>query len=302
MRILQGGKMRTTLAYHAAIAVTAALILTGLPASRAAALNDGPLNGNFPGYVTTNTTADDANRCAVNPVNDVASALIAAPNYVLAYHSGASAPSVPAPTFSDPLLGGYGNEHRQGIQRFHRNGKNYLLVSNSAGYPDIPGFEVIELGSRGETREALGGNAQPQGWPSDDDRIVHYAESFDPAEFPDKVIMISPVLLITRHWNHSGGFQVMGHYVALPLEHLVDVTTAGFRVADLSDPTSPIWGEFHFKQRVALTDAGAVALTRLNDRKYMVMVFGHGSDNVEVFVSTETAMPEFGSASSTWES
>ena len=41
-----------------------------------------------------------------------------------------------------PLGLGHGDEHRQGIQRLNRDGKNYLLVSNSVGYPDIPGFEV----------------------------------------------------------------------------------------------------------------------------------------------------------------
>jgi hypothetical protein len=34
----------------------------------------------------------------------------------------------------------------------------------------------------------------------------------------------------------------------------------------------------------------------------MVLIFGHDSDDVEVFVSTEPALPHFGSASSTWSS
>ena len=143
---------------------------------------------------------------------------------------------------------------------------------------------------------------------------MHYAEAFDPeTEFPDNPLyqwVLLPgtnqgswqIVGYTRHWNHAGGLQVMGRFVVVPLEHIDNDSTAGFRIADLSDPVSPTWGAVHSKQRVALPDAGAAALTRLNDAKYMVMVFGKDSDNVEVFVSSQASMPEFGLPSSTWES
>jgi hypothetical protein len=48
------------------------------------------------------------------------------------------------------------------------------------------------------------------------------------------------------------------------------------------------------------TDAGAAGLVRLQSGRFMALVFGNNSDNVEVFVTTLAEMPGFNDSASQW--
>lgn len=236
----------------------------------------GPAAGGVAGYVTTSASDPYANRCATNPVNDLG-VLQVDPPYVMAYRSGKSGCGVWAPTTSDVLV------HRQGIQRLTRNNKNYFVVSNSVDSGNYPGIEIVELKSRGATAEKLGGNVTPSSWPACSDHIVKYLAYSS----------------TTR--DHAGGIQVSGSYAIVPLESSGDTTTAGFRIANLSDPGNPVWGNTVFRSRGQTFNAGAAALTRLSDSRFMALIFGNDSDDVEVFLSTSSGMPGF-SVGSSWTS
>ncbi|WP_437598604.1 hypothetical protein WMF28_38250 [Sorangium sp. So ce590] len=232
-----------------------------------AALFPAAISGTHPGYVVSAPT-DEANRCALDPVYDIDVALALNPNYVVAYRSGKSACGVPAPTNHDGEL-----IHRQGIQRLHRDGKNYLLVSASTRDGVEAGFEVVEMGSRVGNAALGSGGVTPTTAPNCADHVVSHTGY----PYPDLR-------------DHAGGLQVLGRYAAVALEDISNDNNAGFLVADLANPASPTRGPLITRQRGDRKEAGSVAMTRLNDGTYMTMVFGHGASDVEVFVSNGTTM------------
>ena len=237
-------------------------------------------DGFYPGYVTTSASSSYANRCAREPETDISSEISTDPGYIMAYRSGKSSCSVWAPTNEQNEL-----IHRQGIQRFRRNGYNYLLVSGSVNSEYYAGFEVVKMASRGNDLNGLGsGGVTPTSWPLCSDAIVEYAT------YP------------YSSRRHAGGLQVNGRFVALPLEDEDDSYTAAFRIYDLADPENPVQGSTVFRQRGSSSEkknAGAAAFTRLNNGKYMVMIFGNDSDEVEVFVTSGTTIS---TSASIWES
>lgn len=228
------------------------------------------------GWVTSDATDLSANRCAVDPTGDLSSRLSVDPPYVLAYSSGRTGCGVWAPTTGDGLT------HHQGIQRMNMGGKNYFLVTSSAAAGTFAGFEVVELGSRSSTRAALGQNVSPGGTPPCADRVVRYMD------YP----------FTSR--DHAGGLQAMGRYVAVPLENSDDTFAAGFRVADLAIPASPIWSPTTLRTRGQTANAGAASLARLADGTFVALIFGNDSDDVEVFVSSDASMPGFAPNTASW--
>lgn len=259
------------------LAVFVATLLAAALAATVAVTAPQALDGNFPGYVTTSSTNGLANRCAVNPVQDVSTDLDVDPSYIVAYRSGKSTCGVPAIYFV-----GTPGSHRQSIQRINRNSMNYLLVSHSVDRGTYPGVEVIEMGAHGSTRYDIGNaGVTPTTWPSCADRIVKYYE------------------YTSTVWNHIGGMQVNGRYLVIPVEDTTDEYHARFRTVDLDNPAAPISGPTVGREKGQTKDAGAAAMTRLDDLRFMVMIFGHDSQEVEVFVSTGTGFP---TTTSQWDS
>jgi hypothetical protein len=227
-------------------------------------------------WVTGSTWEPFANRCAANPVGSLVS-LQGDPAYVLGYRSGSDPASAWAPTTAT------GMEHRQGIQRLNRNGQNYFAVSMSTQPGTSAGLEITAMGSRGSTLFALGGNIAPfQLAPANDAVRAYISEAS------------------TR--NHASGLQITGEYAIQPLEAVNDGVAAGFRIVRLSDPTRPVWSGTTNRVRSHTTDAGAAGLVRLQSGRFMALVFGNNSDNVEVFVSTLAEMPGFNDSASQWQS
>lgn len=227
------------------------------------------------GWVTASTWEPYANRCVVDPVGSLRS-LQADPAYVMGYRSGADSDSVWAPTTGNGLT------HRQGIQRINRAGRNFLAVSSSTGAGWPAGLELISLNSRGDTLGAMGGNVQPfQLSPAGDSIRAYLGDSS------------------TR--NHASGFQINGEFAVLPLEAENDSVTAGFRIARLSDPSNPSWAGLVPRTNSHVTDAGAAGLVRLQSGRFMALVFGHDSSNVDTFISSLPEMPGFSDYGSEWE-
>lgn len=227
-------------------------------------------------WVTGSTWEPFANRCVADPVGSLRT-LTPDPSYVMGYRSGSDEASVWAPTT------GTGMEHRQGIQRLNRNGVNYFAVSMSTQPGTAAGLEITSMGSRGPTLYAMGGNTAPfQLAPANDSVRAYISEP--------------------SARNHASGFQITGEYAIQPFEAIDDSVTAGFRIVRLSDPTRPVWSASTNRLRNGLTDAGAASLVRLQSGRFMALVFGNDSDNVEVFVSTLAEMPGFSGNGSQWQS
>ncbi len=236
-----------------------------------------PLNWTRPAWVTQSSTDATVDRCVFDPEFDISSRLRTNPNYILAYRSGKSGCGIWAPTKHQGTM-----SHRQGIQRIDRGGENYLLVSNSRPGNTLAGFEVIRMGSRFGATFGLGsGGVTPTRWPNCSDHIVAYRG--------------------LTGFNHSGGMDVSGNFLAVPFETKNDSRTAGFSITDLSDPENPVMGSLKTRSRggSSTKNAGAVAMTRLNNGRYIVIVFGHDSNEYEVFVSATTT---FSAAPSAWNS
>lgn len=223
-------------------------------------------------YVSEDDTEESANRCATSPTEQFLTGLPFDPGYVGAYRSGTLAPAL-----------GSGLVHHQSIQRILRNGKNYLIVSDSTEYGTPAGLEIVELASTGSRSEALGPNVEiPSFYPPSSDRVVAYLG--DPVTWRD----------------HAGGIQALGRFVITPFENSAGAITAGFRIADLSDPLSPRWSPSTPRMQGLTTTAGAASIIRLADGRYLALVFGRNSSDVEVFLSTRAAMPALVDPTSAW--
>lgn len=238
------------------------------------------LSSSEPGYVTTSNAYALANRCAVDPIGDVNSGFTVDPSYIMAYRSGKStacAGSVSAPY----IVGSPSDYHRQSIQRIRRNTQNYLFVTQSVPPPSetswYPGFEVIEVGGAGHGTGFLdlgSAGVTPTSYSLCGDHIVKYQEYSSTVR------------------RHAGGMQVNGSYVVVPFEDNQNYSVAAsFRTFDVSDPPNSFSGPTVLRQQGNTAHGGAAALTRTNDSKFLAMVFGQDSSDVEVFVSSGTTMP-----------
>ena len=238
------------------------------------------LSSSQPGFVTTQNANALANRCAVDPIGDVTSGFTVDPSYIMAYRSGKS--TVCAGSVSAPyIVGSPSDYHRQSIQRIRRNTQNYLLVTQSVPPPSetswYPGFEVIEIGGSGHGTGFLdlgSAGVTPTSYSLCADHIVKYQEYSSTVR------------------RHAGGMQVNGSYVVVPFEDNQSYSVAAsFRTFDVSDPPKSFSGPTVLRQKGNTAHGGAAALTRTNDSKFLVMVFGEDSSDVEVFVSSGTSMP-----------
>jgi hypothetical protein len=231
------------------------------------AVNGGSFDPDFPGYVTTVFAGDDANRCAVDVVGDLMY-LNADPSYVISYHSGKSLfsePGAPVTTYHD---GGH-LTHRQSIQRLHRSGKNYLLVSSSGDAGFLSNVEIVEMGAHENfTGKLYGLDVTPSGEPMDADRLVRWPQSTFAVE-----------------QRHGGGMQQIGKYAVVAFEDPDNYGVGFFESFDLGDPYNPAANLVRFRDSGQRENAGAVAVTRTNDEYYLAMVFGFGASDVEVFKS-----------------
>ena len=61
-----------------------------------------------------------------------------------------------------------------------------------------------------------------------------------------------------------------------------------------------MWSPLTTRARGQTTNAGAAGMTRLSDGRFIALLFGNNSDDVEVFVSSATSLPGHDGGSSSW--
>jgi hypothetical protein len=86
-------------------------------------------------------------------------------------------------------------------------------------------------------------------------------------------------------YDHAGGLALSGRTLIVPFERRKGTVAAGFRVVGLEDPTAPKWGPLVPRMAGQRANAGAAALTQLADGRFVALVFGYDSSDVEVFIT-----------------
>lgn len=193
----------------------------------------------------------------------------------IAYRSGNSKYSYPAPTLHNDRLG-----HRQGISRLvieeGRDAGNYFIVTAST-HGSLPGFEVVRIG-RGVTPGPLGRQSDHLGRAPTHNRIVNWVAHDNQSSH--------------TNYNHAGGVQVIGRIAVVAFEayRVDDPSDAGFRMWNL-EPRFPQASELVQRENESthgsVKHAGSVGITQLDDGRYLVMVFGRHAREVEVFTTEE---------------
>jgi hypothetical protein len=186
----------------AAIIVVAILTMNVLPSAQAL----GPCRddtGECLRGSTSTSAAADRNRCAPNIVRQFRN--LKDHGEIMGFHDGG--PSIRYPSLND------GDSHWQGVQRLaFPNDRRILLVLTSSHETGWGHYAIVGLGSRiigGFTGRRFGGNRMgptTQDWniePQGNDTISQRGE-------------IHPV------FNHPGGLQAIGQFVAVPLEQIGD--------------------------------------------------------------------------------
>jgi hypothetical protein len=191
-------------------------------------------------------------------IPDVPGALAAVERHgrVLGFHLAGAEP-----------LGGY-RRHWQGIQRTGFGGTGHFFISRSGGTAAVV---VVRLGSL----------------PDANGRIATDTVATAPPE-ADRVVARIP---FDAGFDHAGGLSLMGTLLAVPMDGRGRSQVAFFEV---SDPEAPRrLGELdHSNARPPSSpdEASAVAMTRLSDGRYLLVLGVHSSKIVEFYRSRTTSL------------
>jgi len=182
--------------------------------------------------------------------------------------------------------------HWQSVQRLSGLNSRHLIVTRSYSYEEgVPALAaIVEMGSRNTTGAAMRTNFQTIGF-------LEYGLSTLDRTVQTIWAETTPT---GAYFNHAGGAQVIGNYVALPLEHPAtlngyEVIPGSSRVSfyDLATPTAPV--------RVNEIDTtadlkgknGVTGVTKLKDGTYVA--FATDDSQVFFYVSSTTSL-----VGSTW--
>ncbi len=158
---------------------------------------------------------------------------------------------IPWPKFTQAALNVFGlDNHFQSIVRLGSG--NYLAISGSDLISPPGDLYIVRLGSRSPFGP-FGSNLENV-LPSNEDRIV---KALRPG---------SSVL-----W-HPGGMSVYGNILVVPVEDYRFTITSKVLFYDVTDPENPIKYEHEIDRTVGINKdkGGAVALTRLDDGRYLL--------------------------------
>lgn len=172
--------------------------------------------------------------------------------------------------------GGLGTfKHWQGVQRLPADGGRFLVVSRS-------GSGVMFVVSHFPSR--------------DDDGRRFRSNRLNPGSFawltpPPASDGVVTEIDEEASFDHAGGIQVVGEVLAVPLEGGGRSRVVFWDMADPLDPRRL----YHLEHSDPMTssspgNAGAVATSRLEDGRYLVIVGGKDSDNLDFYVSSTTSL------------
>jgi hypothetical protein len=221
----------------------------------------------------------DCNPC----VPDVARAVDTLRVYgdILGFHLGAAIPD-----FDEKTLG-YAVEHWQGVQRLAGPNNQYLVATRSRkDYPmaeilnEPGGFAVVHMASR--DRDGRRYRSNRHGFPDvqdvsppEEDRVISYTE-------------------VNEGYTHAGGIQTIGNWLVVPIEGGPGDANARVLFYDLTNPASP--QKASYEVTVPSETAGTVAITKVQDGKFLLIVGGANCDVLHFYLSNGTSLatdPQF---------
>jgi hypothetical protein len=236
------------------------------------------------GLATTTYGRSDVNRCVPNVVD----AINAMPDHgqKMSFYRTQIHPEL---SYSSTLY-----NHIQSVQRLSGINSRHLIITRSYNGDGAPAMAaIVEMGSRNTTGAAMRTNFLTAGF-------LEYGLST-----LDRTVKSMPAEATPTgaKFIHAGGAQVIGNFVAIPLEHPdtltnispVTIIPGSSRVSfyDLTTPTAPV--------RVNEIDTtadlkgknGVTGVTKLKDGKYLA--FATDDSQVFFYVSSTTSL-----VGSTW--
>ncbi len=223
-------------------------------------------------------------------------------------------------------------KHYQGMVRVDAaDGTPYFLVSRSGNTPNVPGPDdqvcagqtdngyliVVRMGSRPRHGERLRSNRLARGRlitataPPQTDRAVRYftvvggnPAAADPAERPG-LVPGEAVGMPERVYQHPGGMSLVGHMLALALEHPRQegyLPRTQIMFFDVSNPEAPVFRSQYTPINGAgevRASAGVVAVTPLPGGLYLMVTAG-GEKNRTWFFYRST-LPDLSSPGLSWD-
>lgn len=167
--------------------------------------------------------------------------------------------------------------HFQGVGRLASG--PYLVMSGS----NASELFVAELASRSPSSSGRwGANRTSSSAPPTGDRVIASIDVADEAGFPE--------------YDHAGGMQVIGDYVAVGLEPLGatrSTTNSAVAIVDVTSPSAPHVASV--LNRAGQGTAGAVGITQMSNGRWLMAVGEYDSDKIDFYVSSLSSLP-----SATW--
>ncbi len=194
------------------------------------------------------------------------------------------------------LVGWMSDGHVQGIARSARPGNAcvYVSVSGKTDAPNPAGYiTTVLMGSR----DVLGERFRSNRIGYESDGTTNYSTRFTFPPFNDGPVTRfvfdgtqGPVDPLLWKWRHPGNIAIIGDAMLTPLESKLSgntfSTSSAFAIFDISDPTNPVPVSL-----IPLNDskAGTLAVTRMTDGKYLVLIGGVDSGQTLVgYLSSST--------------
>jgi hypothetical protein len=182
---------------------------------------------------------------------------------VLGYNRG------PAPSLSL-------SKHWQGIQRLMVGQGRFMAVSRSGASTS---FVIVRMGSRDTGGERFRSNRL--------DANVNVMSAIASLRQPPSSDVVASVIPSDPGFDHSGGLQSVGKYLAVGLE---EGSRSRVNFWDLSAPATPrmVGSVDH---ATGVTGAGTTSLARLSGGRYLLIVGGTDANTLDFYVSRPGTTP-----------
>jgi len=208
------------------------------------------------GFTPCPWNSPDCNPCVVDAIGSINR--LRDHGDILGFHMG-GAPDVTV------------GKHWQGVQRLMNAGARFLVVSRNI--PDSSkdvAFVVVEMGSR-----------NPDGLRFRSNRLN--PDSFFETTPPPSVDVVVHVEPHQPGFDHAGGMQLSGHFLAVPFEN------GGSKVViyDVSDPLSPTPLANEIDHSGFAAEAGTASLAKISDGRFLLII-GRANANILDFYVSDT--------------
>jgi hypothetical protein len=210
-------------------------------------------------------------------------------------------------------------KHYQGVARSTGSGRPFLFVTHSRNHTplgcgldnDYPGeLLVVDMASRADSGERLRSNRLVKGEQTDDSapppsdtttKVITFDGTKVDEGSADNDCNPADGLESWPAYHHPGGVQLVGDVLAVPLEAPIndDCPDSLIVFIDVSDPTNPkLLSGFDPGTADGFGSAGLVAVTELDDHRFLLMAAGGSNSTLRFFRSSGT---DLGDSNLTWE-